>query len=117
MRSAISQQAFVVLSSLGYHDYEGIAVLDDEKPRVVRDLGDKTWLMLRNHAFFAMYLFEIACMVQVRAQAGGELVPIPQTVLDRAPAQMAQLTLGSGGVLAWPALLRRLDRKSPGYAT
>ncbi|MCX5742616.1 MAG: hypothetical protein NT062_08985 [Proteobacteria bacterium] len=63
------------------------------------------------------YLFEIACMVQVRAQAGGELVPIPQTVLDRAPAQMAQLPLGSGGVLAWPALLRRLDRKSPGYAT
>src|SRR5437868_12625515 len=39
----ISQQAMVVLSSLAYHDYEGIALNEDEKPRLVRDLGDKTF--------------------------------------------------------------------------
>lgn len=123
----ISQQAFFVLSSLAYHDYEGVALLEDEKPRLVRDIGAKTFLMLRNHglltvgktpaeAFMAMYIFEAACAVQVRAQAGGELIPIPQKILDLATQQIAQVTLGMGGALAWPALLRKLDRDNPGYA-
>jgi ribulose-5-phosphate 4-epimerase/fuculose-1-phosphate aldolase len=123
----ISQQAFVVLSSLAYHDYEGVALSEDEKPRLVRDLGDKTFFMLRNHglltvgrtaaeAFLAMYVFETACIVQVRAQgAGSELIPIREEVLELAPAQFAQVTLGAGGALVWPALLRRLDRRNPGY--
>jgi ribulose-5-phosphate 4-epimerase/fuculose-1-phosphate aldolase len=84
-------------------------------------------LMLRNHgllttgrsvaeAFLAMYIFEAACMVQVRAQAGGgELRHIPDNILAMASAQIAQVTLGMGGALAWPALLRKLDRKNPGY--
>ncbi|MBV8063165.1 MAG: class II aldolase/adducin family protein, partial [Nevskia sp.] len=42
----ISQQSFFVLSSLAYHDYEGVALLEDEKPRLVRDLGDKVFFML-----------------------------------------------------------------------
>ena len=82
--------------------------------------------MLRNHglltigktpaeAFLAMYIFETACIVQVRAQGGAELVHIPQQVLRLAPSQFAAVTLGAGGGLVWPALLRRLDRKSPGY--
>ena len=45
----ISQQATIALASLGYHDYEGIALRDDEKPRLVRDLGDDACLILRNH--------------------------------------------------------------------
>jgi len=123
----LSQQSFFVLSSLAYHDYEGVALLEGEKPRLVRDLGDKTFLMLRNHgllttgasvaeAFLAMYVFEAACMIQVRAQSGGgELVTIPQSILDMAPVQITQVTLGMGGSLAWPALLRKLDRRNPGY--
>jgi ribulose-5-phosphate 4-epimerase/fuculose-1-phosphate aldolase len=123
----LSQFSFFVLASLAYHDYEGVALLDDEKPRLLRDLGDKLFLMLRNHglltvgktvaeAFLGMYLFEVACMVQVRAQSGGgELIPIPQKILDLAPAQMTQVTLGGGGALTWPALLRKLDRVNPGY--
>ena len=45
----ISQQATVALASLGYHDYEGIALRDDEKPRLVNDLGTNMGLILRNH--------------------------------------------------------------------
>ena len=123
----LSQQSFFVLSSLAYHDYEGVALLEGEKPRLVRDLGDKRFLMLRNHgllttgnsvaeAFLSMYVFEATCMIQVRAQAGGgELTFIPQPILDLAPGQITQVTLGMGGALAWPALLRKLDRVSPGY--
>lgn len=124
----LSQQAYFVLSSLAYHDYEGVALLEDEKPRLLADLGAKNFLMLRNHglltvgksvaeAFLAMYIFEAACMVQVRAQSGGtELTHIPEKILAMASQQMAQVTLGMGGALAWPALLRKLDRKNGGYA-
>jgi ribulose-5-phosphate 4-epimerase/fuculose-1-phosphate aldolase len=123
----ISQQSIFVLASLGYHDYEGVALNDDEKPRLVRDLGTNTFLMLRNHglltvgptiadAFLAMYVFEATCRIQVRAQAGGgELVPVDPRIVAGAKAQMQQVLKGLGGALAWPGLLRRLERLDPSY--
>ncbi|MEQ1517230.1 MAG: class II aldolase/adducin family protein [Usitatibacteraceae bacterium] len=123
----ISQHSIFVLASLAYHDYEGVALNEEEKPRLVRDLGDKNFLMLRNHglltvggsiadAFQAMYFFEATCMIQVRAQAGGgELISIPQPILDGAKAQARVVTKGLGGNLSWPGLLRKLDRMDPGF--
>lgn len=124
----ISQHSMFVLSSLAYHDYEGVALNQDEKPRLVRDLGDKRFLMLRNHglltvgetvaeAFVAMYFFETSCMMQVRAQAGGELIEISPQIVEGARAQWQQVTKGAGGGLAWPALLRKLDRLDRGFRT
>lgn len=124
---AISQQSLFVLAALGYHDYEGVALNDAEKPRLVDDLGRNTFLMLRNHglltvgasvadAFLAMYIFEAACAIQVRALAGArELVSIPAPILAGIQAQAMQVTRGLGGALAWPSLLRRLGRENPGY--
>ena len=125
----LSQHSIFVLSSLAYHDYEGVALEDDEKPRLVRDLGDKQFLMLRNHglltvgrsvaeAFVAMYFFETSCMIQVRAQSGGQrLRHIPAPIVDGAPVQLEKVTKGAGGALAWPALLRKLDKSDPSYCT
>ena len=125
----LSQHSLFVLSSLAYHDYEGVALEAAEKPRLVHDLGDNRFLMLRNHglltvgesvaeAFVAMYFFETTCRIQVRAQAGGgELRPIPPRIIEGAQAQRRQVTRGAGGGLAWPALLRKLDRLDPGYRT
>jgi ribulose-5-phosphate 4-epimerase/fuculose-1-phosphate aldolase len=123
----ISQQSIFVLASLGYHAYEGVALSEDEKPRLVRDLGDKTFLMLRNHglltvgetvadAFLFMYVFEAACTIQVRAQSGGgELVRIDPRIIAGAQAQAREVTRNAGGALAWPGLLRKLDRIDAGY--
>lgn len=123
----ISQQSIFVLSSLAYHDYEGVALRDDEKPRLVRDLGKKSYFMLRNHglitvssnipdAFLNLYIFESACAIQVRAEAGGgELLSIDPSVIETAQTQARQVTRGRGGALAWPGLLRRLDRIDPSY--
>jgi ribulose-5-phosphate 4-epimerase/fuculose-1-phosphate aldolase len=123
----ISQQSIFVLSSLAYHDYEGVALRADEKPRLVRDLGKKNFFMLRNHglitvadnvpdAFLFMYTFESTCMIQVRAQAGGgELIPIDPRIIATAQQQAAALTDEAVGALAWPALLRKLDRIDPSY--
>ncbi len=125
----LSQHSMFVLSSLAYHDYEGVALNEDEKPRLVRDLGDKRFLMLRNHglltvgrsvaeAFVAMYFFEATCMIQVRALGGGRRVRhIAPAIVEGARASWQQVTRGEGGGLAWPALLRRLDRTDPSYRT
>ncbi len=128
----ISQFSIGVLPGLAYHDYEGIALRDEEKPRLVADLGDKTFLMLRNHglltvgptvadAFAFMYFFEATCAVQLRAQAGGaladgELIEVNPEILRGATAAVRDATRGSGpGALIWPGLLRRLDRIDPSY--
>ncbi|HYE70964.1 MAG TPA: class II aldolase/adducin family protein [Aquabacterium sp.] len=124
----LSQHSIFVLASLGYHDYEGVALRDDEKPRLVRDLGSKTNLMLRNHglltvgptipdAFLAMYMFETVCTIQVRAQAGGgEFTQVHPEIIATAGEQSRVVTRGQGaGALAWPGLKRRLDRQMPGY--
>jgi len=123
----VSQQSIFVLASLAYHDYEGVALREDEKPRLVRDLGDKNFFMLRKHglitvadnlpdAFLFMYTFETACMIQLRAQAGGgELVTIDPRIIATAQQQAAAVTQDAVGALAWPALLRKLDRIDPSY--
>ncbi len=123
----LSQQSIFVLASLGYHDYEGVALREDERPRLVADLGGNSFLMLRNHglltvgatvadAFLSMYLFETVCTIQVRAQAGGgELVQVDPRIVQGAQQQAAAVTRGLGAQLVWPGLLRRLDRRLPGY--
>jgi ribulose-5-phosphate 4-epimerase/fuculose-1-phosphate aldolase len=124
----LSQTAVIAGASLAYHDYEGIALYEDEKPRLVADLGDRWTMMLRNHglltmgkncadAFMRMYFLEAACMIQVRAQAGGgPMHGVPQKVLDTIDEQIEMVTYGKFGMLAWPGLLRKLDRRNPGYA-
>lgn len=122
----ISQQSTFVLASLAYHDYEGVALRDDEKPRLAADLGNKTFFMLRNHglltvgksipeAFLSMYTFENACRIQIDAQAGGELVHVNPAVLQGLPQVMKTVTAGQGAGIAWPALLRKLDRTDPSF--
>ena len=129
----ISQQSIFVMSSLGTHDYEGVALLEDEKPRLVRDLGSNTYLLLKNHglltvgttvpeAWVAMYVFESACNIQVRAMGHGganldNLLMIPQNILDGGMRQLQEATRGQGAGIVWPALLRRLDRIDPSFRT
>ncbi len=122
----ISQQSTFVLASLGYHDYEGVALRDDERPRLQRDLGNNNFLLLRNHglltvgktvpeAFLSMYTFENTCRIQIDAQGGGELVQIDTAILGGMAQVMKTVTAGQGANIAWPALLRKLERTDPGY--
>ena len=124
----ISQQSTFVLASLAYHDYEGVALRDDEKPRLAADLGDARFLILRNHglltvgasvaeAFLAMYTLENACRIQIDAQSGGsELIHVDPRILVGMAQVLKHVTADQGAQIAWPALLRRLDRELPGYA-
>jgi ribulose-5-phosphate 4-epimerase/fuculose-1-phosphate aldolase len=116
------------MSSLGYHDYEGIALRDDEKPRLVRDLGNNASLILRNHglltvgatvgeAFVRMYSLQRACETQLLAQSGGgPLISVDPRILAGVKANIDAVTRGMGPSIAWPALRRKLDRLDRSYA-
>jgi len=123
----LSQQSIFPLASLAYHAYEGVALNPGEKKRLVADLGDKQNLILRNHglltcagtvadAFLAMYILQKACEVQVLAQSGGgELIAVPRAILDGVREASKAVLRQSGGMIAWPGILRRLDRADPSW--
>jgi ribulose-5-phosphate 4-epimerase/fuculose-1-phosphate aldolase len=123
----ISQQALLALSSLAYHDYEGLALNEDEKSRLVADLGTKHSMILKSHglltvgktpaeAFLSMYILESACRIQILAQSGGaNLLTVPEPILAKVASQMSAVTVGQGAQLTWPGLIRKLDRIDTSY--
>jgi ribulose-5-phosphate 4-epimerase/fuculose-1-phosphate aldolase len=125
----ISQQSLYPMMGLAYHDYEGVALNPEEKVRLVRDLGDRRSMILRNHglltcgetvadAFLFMYILQKACEVQIRAQSGGgELIRIAQPIVDGIRKSAKVVLRQSGGMIAWPGLLRKLDRADSSWRT
>ncbi len=123
----ISQQSIFPLTNLAYHNYEGVALNEAEKPRLVNDLGANNFLILRNHglltcgksvadAFLSMYILESACRIQILAQSGGkDLISVPAPIIAGAQAQVAAVTKGMGADLVFPALLRKLDKIDDSY--
>ena len=123
-----SQWAMRLYQRLGRHPYEGLALGADEQQRLVAALGHLDGLLLENHgplvvgrtvaeAWMLMHILERAAQAQLRAMAttGGRVM--------QATPELAQLTyrqwVGDGsewdGDLEWPALLRRIERLSPGF--
>lgn len=126
----LTQMALTVWSEVRYHDYEGVADNEDERTRIVDDLGDGSMLILRNHgtltvgatvaeAFARMNRIERACRFQLAALTGGaEPNPIPQEVVAYTAQQGSEISRSgraAGGQLLWAALKRRLDREDQGY--
>jgi ribulose-5-phosphate 4-epimerase/fuculose-1-phosphate aldolase len=114
---------------LAYHDYEGVAFREEEKPRLQADLGEKNFLMLRNHglltvgrtiadAFLHMYLFESTCQIQLAAQSGGAaLTEVNPAIVQGVAQAMKVQTGGMGGAFVWPSLIRKLERTDDSYRT
>ena len=110
---------------VAYHDFEGITVEPGERERLVRDIGDKPAVILRNHgllawgpnvpeAFLMLWTLQRACDVQIAASAAGGLNPIrpevfAQTVRDAGPSE--QRTCED----VFAALQRQVDARDPSY--
>ena len=126
---AISQLSMNVICDVCYHDYEGLALEAEEKVRLVKDLGDKNIMILRNHgtltvganafaAYVRMYLLERACKIQIRAQvAGSECIQWGVDMQNRVHKQGEGLNNELFQQIAWAAMLGRVERESPGYNT
>ena len=121
-------QTSMFFGKVAMHDYEGVAVDLAEQERLVRDLGDATGMILRNHglltvgptiseAFTAMYWLERGCQAQAMAMACN-------TPLRQPPPEVVQLTnflykpetRRRFGLLEWPALVRMMERRDPSFA-
>ena len=126
----LNQTAQLVLPDLAYHDYEGVALDLDERPRLQRDLGQKNIMLLHNHgtltvgrscaeAFTRMYFLERACTMQVRTRMLGALeddYPTAPAVIEKNAALTRSGGLAAAAEkLVWPALLRKLDRTDPSF--
>jgi ribulose-5-phosphate 4-epimerase/fuculose-1-phosphate aldolase len=125
----LNQTAQLVTYDLAYHDYEGIALDHDERPRLQKDLGNKNHMLLRNHgtltvgrsvasAFERMFHLERACTMQVRTRIlGPTAYPVDQAVVDKNTALLSNSDRQElrSTTLVWPALLRKVDRLDPGY--
>jgi ribulose-5-phosphate 4-epimerase/fuculose-1-phosphate aldolase len=126
----LNQTAMLVRDDIAYHDYEGVAVDLDERPRLQQDLGTKNIMLLRNHgtltlgntiaeAFMRTYLIERACAMQVAtlSATNGEFYSSTEEVQNKVAEQGRDPVIASqsANLLAWPALLRRLERIDPSY--
>lgn len=122
----LSQHAQLFYERVAYHDYEGLAVDVTERERLVKDLGDKPVMILRNHgllaagrsipeAFSLMFNLQMACEAQIAAMSGNAELNIPPAHVSRHTAALAQAADSPFGWKEWPALLRLLDRSDPTY--
>lgn len=124
----LSQHALRFWSDIAYHDYQGLALDEAEQAQITVELGGRRAMLLRNHgslvcgrnvaeAFVLMHTLDTACRIQLQAMAcGTELVVPPDDVLARSHAQLTA-DPEPEGVIEWPALLRRLWRQCPDFAT
>ncbi len=125
----LNQSAITIGANVAFHEYEGVATNDDERARLAADLGNKPLMLLRNHgtlavgpsvasAFVLIYLLETCCTVQVRTLAMGQkLHAADPKVIAETGKMMDDFDFPKYAEgMAWPALLRKLDRENPGYA-
>lgn len=121
-----SQYAMFSLSSMSYHEYEGLAVNADEKKRLQDDLASNNHMLLHNHggltlgptvgdAFMRFYDLQRACEIQMDLlQANQSVIEIPQAIVDGIYAQANVVHSGqTGGQKAWPAMLRKAYKLDP----
>jgi ribulose-5-phosphate 4-epimerase/fuculose-1-phosphate aldolase len=112
---------------VGYHDYEGVALNLEEQARVVRDLGNREAMILRNHGllvtgasiaegFNNIFRLERACQIQVMALSCNTELSMPPRPLIEATNKLYQPGVRRRfGLMEWPALLRKLDKLDPSF--
>jgi ribulose-5-phosphate 4-epimerase/fuculose-1-phosphate aldolase len=122
----MTQAALGFYNLLAYHDYEGLALNEDEIPRLIADLGSRKALILRNHgllsaganvaeAYLILFMLEKACQIQLAAQGNGaELLMQPQAMADLV-AQQTQFAFGFAAEMSWQAAIRKMQRVDPRF--
>lgn len=122
-------QTAMRFASTAYHNFEGIVLDEAERESLLRDFGHENFLVLRNHgllvatgtvaeAFNAMHRFEQICRAQLATLAcGRELTMVPADIVESTRRNYLPGTRRPFGVMEWPAMLRKLNRMDPSYAT
>jgi ribulose-5-phosphate 4-epimerase/fuculose-1-phosphate aldolase len=112
---------------LAYHDFEGITVHADEGPRLIRNIGDKPAVILRNHGLLAwgdtlprtfaiLWLLNRACEIQLASAAMGPVIELSEDIQRKCTRDSLQFDPAFGaGRDVFDALTRMLDRVDTSY--
>jgi len=132
LRSGLSQSNFYsaqLHDMVAYHDFEGITVHAEEGPRVLRSIGQRQAVILRNHGLLSwgrslpealaiLWTLQRACEIQMATQAMGEPLPVPEAIAARCTHDSLQFDAQYGGGVGqdlFEALVRQVDRLDSGW--
>ncbi|MFN7641247.1 MAG: class II aldolase/adducin family protein [bacterium] len=112
---------------VAYHDFEGITIHADEAPRLLRSIGTRPAVILRNHGLLAwgatlpqtfavLWTLQRACEVQLATLSMGPAIPVSEAVAARCTHDALQFNPNHGaGQDVYDALVRQVDRLDPSY--
>jgi ribulose-5-phosphate 4-epimerase/fuculose-1-phosphate aldolase len=112
---------------VAYHDFEGITIHADEAPRLLKNIGDKPVVILRNHgllawaktlplAFVRLWTLQRACDIQMAQAAMGPAITVPEAVARKTTHDSFQFDAQFGaGQDVFDALVRQVDKIDISY--
>ncbi len=131
LKDGLSQSNFYsaqLHDMVAYHDFEGITVHMEEGPRVLKSIGNKRAVILRNHgllswgstlpeAFAILWTLQRACEIQMATLSMGQPLPVPEAVAAKCTRDSLQFDQkhGGAGVDVFDALTRQIDRIDDSY--
>jgi ribulose-5-phosphate 4-epimerase/fuculose-1-phosphate aldolase len=131
LKDGLSQSNFYsaqLHDMVAYHDFEGITVHMEEGPRVLKSIGNKRAVILRNHgllswgstlpeAFAILWTLQRACETQMATLSMGQPLPVPEAVAAKCTRDSLQFDQkhGGAGVDVFDALTRQVDRIDDRY--
>jgi ribulose-5-phosphate 4-epimerase/fuculose-1-phosphate aldolase len=131
LKDGLSQSNFYsaqLHDMVAHHDFEGITVHMEEGPRVLKSIGNKRAVILRNHgllswgstlpeAFAILWTLQRACEIQMATLSMGQPLPVPEAVAAKCTRDSLQFDQkhGGAGVDVFDALTRQVDRIDESY--
>jgi ribulose-5-phosphate 4-epimerase/fuculose-1-phosphate aldolase len=112
---------------VAYHDFEGITIHADEGPRLLKSIGDRNAVILRNHGLLAwgqtlpqtfaiLWTLQRACEIQMATFSMGTAIPVSEEIAQRCTRDALQFSPAHGaGQDVFNALVRQVDRIDPSY--
>ena len=128
LKQGLSHDSFygaMLHGGVAYHDFEGITIEPGEKERLVRDIGNKRAVILRNHglltwgssvpqAFSVLRVLQLACDIQIAAAAAGPMNPIRPEVFKQT-TRASSVAEERTGEDVFAAMQRLVDARDPSY--
>lgn len=112
---------------VAYHDFEGITIHAEEAPRLLKSIGSRPAVILRNHGLLAwggtlaqtfavLWTLQRACEIQLATLSMGQPIAVPTAIAAKCTRDALQFNPNHGaGQDVLDALVRQVDRLDPSY--
>lgn len=112
---------------VAYHAFEGITIHAEEAPRLLKSIGNKPAVILRNHGLLAwgatlpqtfaiLWTLQRACEIQMATLSMGAAIPVPEAIAQKCTRDALQFNPNHGaGQDVFDALVRQVDRLDTSY--